>query len=96
MLTIIMLILLALVVLVIAAWWLFEIDVPDVVIAGTAPAAGLHHLFLRHAAVLGDRCGAVPHRRRVPDLQMDAQFEAGLGHRAQVTDVVIPAKAGIQ
>jgi lysylphosphatidylglycerol synthetase-like protein (DUF2156 family) len=33
MLTIIMLILLALVVLVIAAWWLFEIELPDVVVA---------------------------------------------------------------
>jgi hypothetical protein len=40
MLTIIMLILLALVILVIAAWWLFEIELPDVVVAGTAPAAG--------------------------------------------------------
>ena len=40
MLTIIMLILLALVLLVIAAWWLFEIDLPDVVVAGTAPAVG--------------------------------------------------------
>jgi hypothetical protein len=40
MLTIVMLILLALVILVIAAWWLFEVEVPDVVVAGTAPAAG--------------------------------------------------------
>jgi hypothetical protein len=40
MLTIIMLILLALVILVVVAWWLFEVDVPDVVVAGTAPAAG--------------------------------------------------------
>lgn len=40
MLTIVMLVLLALVFLVIVAWWLFDIEVPDVVVAGTAPAAG--------------------------------------------------------
>ncbi len=40
MLTIIMLALLALVILVLVAWWLFEIELPDVVVAGTAPAAG--------------------------------------------------------
>ena len=50
MLTIIMLILLALVVLVIVAWWLFEIDLPDVVVAGTAPAAGACIVY-RHAAL---------------------------------------------
>lgn len=49
MLTIIMLILLALVVLVIVAWWLFEIDLPNVV-AGTAPAAGACIVY-RHAAL---------------------------------------------
>ncbi|MEZ0277856.1 MAG: hypothetical protein ACAH04_01465 [Methylibium sp.] len=48
--TIIMLILLALVVLVIVAWWLFEIDLPDVVVAGTAPAAGACIVY-RHAAL---------------------------------------------
>jgi hypothetical protein len=40
MLTIIMLILLTLVVLVIVAWWLFGIELPDVGVAATAPAAG--------------------------------------------------------
>ena len=44
-----MLILLALV-LVIVAWWLFEIDLPDVVVAGTAPAAGACIVY-RHAAL---------------------------------------------
>ena len=40
MLTIIMLVLLALVILVFVAWWMFEVELPDVGTAGTAPAAG--------------------------------------------------------
>jgi hypothetical protein len=41
MLTIIVLVLALLVAAVVVAWWWLEIDVPDVVVAATAPAAGV-------------------------------------------------------
>ena len=53
MLTIIMLILLALVVRDVGAWWLFEIDVPDVVVAATAPAAGACIIYFYGTLCLG-------------------------------------------
>lgn len=41
MLTMIVLVLALLVAAVVVAWWLLEIDVPDFVVAATAPAAGV-------------------------------------------------------
>jgi hypothetical protein len=78
MLTIIILILLALVVLVIAGWWLFEIELPDVVVAGTAPAGACIVYFYGTLLswIIGG--GPVPRRRRLPDLQVDAHFEVRL------------------
>ncbi|MGV1014193.1 MAG: hypothetical protein ACOYB4_04415 [Methyloceanibacter sp.] len=53
MLTMIVIVLALFVVAVVVAWWVLEIDVPDVLVATTAPAAGVClNLFLRHAAVL--------------------------------------------
>jgi len=46
MLTIIVLVLALLVAAVVVAWWIFEIDVPDVVVAATAPAAGVCIIYV--------------------------------------------------